>query len=331
MAGVSTKIWVKPREVDRLDLESLERGRTHRLRVEIVEDPLAGAIRVPVLVVRGVEPGPVVGITAALHGNELNGIPTIHRLLRTIDARDLRGDIVAVPVVNVPGFFANRREYLDGQDLNRIMPGKPDGNCGQVYAWRFLQKVVRPFGYLFDLHTASFGRINSLYIRADLTDPTVATMARLVGAQIIVHNEGADGTLRGAAAEMGVHAITIEVGDPQRFQENLITSSRIGIRDFIEHLEMVAADHESAPRDAVECSRSFWLYTDRGGILHVLPDVAERVRRGQVIAHLTDEWGHVLRQYEAPEDAIVIGRSTNPVANTGARIAHLGLVGPPAR
>jgi predicted deacylase len=314
-------------EVDALALEELQAGLGHRLKVNLLRDGVGRRVQVPVLAIRGARPGPVLGVTAAVHGNELNGVPIIHRLASKLDATRLCGTLVAVPVVNVPGYLENRREYRDGADLNRVMPGKPVGTEAQTYAYRFLTRIVHCFEYLVDLHTASFGRKNSLYVRVDLNDPIAKRMAMLIGAQIIVHNAGEDGTLRAAAAERGVRSITVEVGDPNRFQSGLIRSSRLGLESIMEDLGMLERpdngddDHE----DAVVCWRSYWLYTDVGGVLQVFPRVTDRVKKGQRIARVTDIYGAEIRSYEAPEDGIVVGTSTNPVAHTGARILHLGI------
>ncbi len=318
-----------PLDADRLDLEALGRGAVHRLRIGIIESGAGRWLRVPVLVAHGVEPGPVVGITAAVHGNELNGIPVIHRLFADLDPARLRGTVVAVPIVNLPGFHAHRREMRDGSDLNRLFPGRPAGPTAHVYAHRFLERVVRPLEVLLDLHTASFGRVNSLYVRADMTRPRTADIARLIGPQIIVHNARSDGTLRSAAEDLGIHAVTVEVGDPQRFQGELIATTRVALRDILEHLGMVEADSERNPPTAVVCVRSYWMHTDSGGLLEVLPELAERVTEGQLVARVTDAWGDVVGTYHAPEDGVVVGKSTNPVGDTGARILHLGVEGDP--
>jgi predicted deacylase len=320
-----------PVEIDRLELESLERGKTHRLALGLLEDAASRSMRLPLLVARGSEDGPVVGVTAAVHGNELNGIPTIHRLMHRIDATVLRGTVVSAPILNLPGYLRHQRVFRDGEDLNRIMPGRPDGNESQIYASRLIDRLIRHFDYLIDLHTASFGRANALYVRANMHRTITARLARLIGAQILIHNEPGDGTLRGAAAAMGIPSITIEVGDPHIFDAVLIRTSRIGVRDVLEDLGMLDPDEEVSGSPAIECIRSYWLYTDTGGLLDVVPGIAEFVEQGQVIAHLSDPWGQVLRTYRAKERAIVVGRSTNPVAHAGARIAHLGIEAPGGR
>ena len=311
---------------DDVDLAELEPGE-HRLRLALSEDGTSACMRIPVHVLRGAHPGPVVGITAAIHGNEVNGIPTIHRLYRRLNWRTLKGTVIAAAPVNLPGFLRNQRAFSDGKDLNRLFPGKPDGYESQVYAHALMERLIRHFDYLLDLHTASFGRINSLYIRADMTRPETAQLARVIRPQIIVHNKSGDGTLRGAAEERGIHAITVEIGDPQRTQGDLVRNSSIGLRQALEHLGMVEVDEEVPQLDAVECGSSFWLYTDGGGILEVFVGLTDRLKKGQPVAQLLNEWGEVHRTYEAPEAGIVIGRAVNPVAQSGSRILHLGIEG----
>ncbi len=281
---------------------------------------------VPVLVLRAPKPGPIVGITAVVHGNELNGISVIHELIESVNAEQLlRGTLVAVPIMNIPGYLNHQRAFEDGQDLNRIMPGKPDGNCGQLYAHRFLQRIASHFHYLIDLHTASFGRVNSLYVRADMTRSETAALARLISPQIIVHNTGGDGTFRAAMAEMGVHAVTVEVGDPQRFQHGLVQEAQLGIQGVLEYLEMVSSRQADAPRPCIECGSSYWLYTDRGGVLEVYPELAASIAEGEVIGRLRNVWGDLVREYVAPQAGVCVGKSNNPAARAGSRILHLGV------
>ncbi|MGF1465014.1 MAG: succinylglutamate desuccinylase/aspartoacylase family protein [Sandaracinaceae bacterium] len=324
--------WIQTHETEGFTpVDILEPGRLepglHHLGIRIIDDATSRPIRVPALVAKGDRPGPVVGITAAVHGNELNGIPTIHRLLRRIDPAELRGTVVGATIINVPGYLRHTRTYTDGADLNRIMPGRADGNESEVYAHRLVQRVFHAFDVLIDLHTASFGRVNTLYVRADLKDPATARVARAIGAEVIVHNEGADGTVRATVAERGVPAVTVEIGDPQVIDRDKIRTSRIGIRDALENLGMLPPDGQSANGEAIECVRSYWLYTDTGGFLEVFPTLGDRVAEGERIAVMVDPWGRPRRTYRAPEAGVVVGKSTNPVCRSGSRIIHLGIEG----
>lgn len=294
--------------------------------LKIISDGLGNPICIPVIVARGQSDFPILGLTAAVHGNELNGIPVIQRLFNEIDVKELKGVIVGIPVVNIPSFIRKKRRFNDGVDLNHIMPGKKDGNVSQVYAYRFVNRIVQDFDYLLDLHTASFGRINSYYVRADMKHPITRKLAQLQNAQIIVHNPPSDGTLRGAADALDIPAITLEVGNPNTFQKKLIRSGIEGIHNVLSYLEMIPDEMESAQHQTIICKRSYWLYTDTGGLLNIPVQLTDRIQKGQTIAVIRDVFGRVLKEYQAPEDGIVIGKSVSPVNQSGGRILHLGIL-----
>ncbi len=294
--------------------------------LQIATDGMGVPIHIPVIVARGLQDGSVLGLTAAVHGNELNGIPVIQRLFQEIDVKDLQGTIIGVPVVNVPSLLRKKRRFIDGTDLNHIMPGREDGNASQVYAWRVVNRIINEFDYLVDLHTASNGRVNSYYIRADMDDEIVRKMAILQNAQIIVHNPPSDGTLRGTADEMKIPAITLEVGNPNTFQKGLIRDGLTGIHNLLGYLGMTDGEVEEPDVDTVLCKSSYWIYTDTGGIMTVHPQVTDMVKKGQVIATMRNIFGDLVKEYLAPEDGIVIGKSVSPINQTGGRILHLGIL-----
>lgn len=314
-----------PRVVNNLNVEELPRGCITRLRISLIHNGLGDPLYIPALVMRGRKDGPVFGLTAAMHGNELNGIPVIHRLFDKLDCNSLRGTIVAIPVVNIPGYLEKIRFFNDGVDLNKIMPGDPNGNVSGIYAFRFADRIVKHFNYLVDLHTASFGRINSLYVRADMTHEVTAKMALLQRPQIILHNTPADGTLRGHAMTLGIPAITLEIGNPHLFQPEYIRRSLTGLNAVLGEVGMIPKRHRSPSPLPVLCSRSYWLYSDHGGILEVAPNVTEVVEAGQVVAQISNVYGDLVHEYKSRDTGIVIGKSTNPVGQTGARIMHLGI------
>jgi len=312
--------------IKQLDVTQAPKGAITRYWLHLLNDGMGVPIHVPIIVARGFEDGKTVGLTAAVHGNELNGIPVIQRIFNEIDVTELRGAIVGVPVINVPSLLRKKRRFLDGVDLNHIMPGKADGTVSQVYAWRIVERIIKEFDYLVDLHTASNGRVNSYYIRADMEDDTVKKMALLQNAQIIVHNPPNDGTLRGTADDMGIPAITLEVGNPNLFQKGMIRDGLTGIHNLLGHFGFTDCEVEEHSDDTVLCKKSYWIYTDMGGLLAVHPKVTELVKKGDLIATVRNIFGDVVKEYFAPEDGIIIGKSVSPINQTGARILHLGIL-----
>lgn len=313
------------RVITRLKLEEVPPNQVQKYWMHIISNGLGQPVYLPLIVLRGSEPGPVVGITAGVHGNELNGVPVVQQTFQRIDPTALRGTLIGVPVVNVLSLLSHERRFLDGEDLNRIMPGKTRGNRSQIYAYRFVRRIIQELDYLIDLHTASNGRINSHYIRADMRRKTTAKLAELQNPQIILNNAGADGTLRSAAADLGIHAITVEIGDPNLFQEKMIGYGLEGVFNVLYHLKMLEGEVKPPQQTPVRCRKSYWMYADRGGIMEVFPEVTEAVEKGQRIALIRDVFGELIKEFHAPEDGIVIGRSVSPVNQTGGRILHLGI------
>ncbi len=312
--------------IEEFKLTDVPVGTIKYFWLKMISDGFGNPISIPLMVARGVEAGPVLGLTAAVHGNELNGIPVIQRLFSEIEISELRGTIIGVPVVNIPSFMRKKRRFNDGVDLNHIMPGKSNGNASQLYAHRFIDRLVKHFDYLIDLHTASFGRVNSYYIRADMEQEATKDLAILQNADIIVHNPPSDGTLRGASDELGIPAITLEVGNPSIYQKRLIRSGMEGIHNALCYLNMIDDETEILDKETVHCQRSYWIYTDRGGLLTVSVELREKVKKGQKIATIRNIFGEELTEYFAPEDGIVIGKSVSPVNQSGGRILHLGII-----
>lgn len=312
--------------IHELNLKAIPNGSISKYWLKLISDGLGNPVCIPIIIAKGIESEPVLGLTAALHGNELNGISVIQRLFKEIDVKELKGTIIGVPVVNIPSFIRKKRRFNDGTDLNHIMPGKEDGNVSQVYAYRFMNKVIHHIDYLLDLHTASSGRINSYYIRADMKHPVTKKLAKLQNAQIIVHNPPSDGTLRGAAEELDIPAITLEVGNPNTFQKKMIRSGVEGIHNVLSYLEMIDEEIEPPVKAAIRCARSLWIYTDIGGLLTIHVELCEMIKEGQHIATIKDVFGNILKEYYSPNDGVVIGKSISPVNQSGGRVLHLGIL-----
>ncbi|PHZ15221.1 uncharacterized protein RHIMIDRAFT_234582 [Rhizopus microsporus ATCC 52813] len=323
---------------DKLEVDEFPFSTISTAWIKIMTQGLSEWVKLPVIVCRGKEDGPVVGLTAAVHGNELNGVPCIHKVISQIDVNQLKGTLVAVPCVNVWGYLKFQREFADGRDLNRQFPGKEDGYSSQVFCHHLMSKIISQFNYMVDLHTASFGRVNSYYVRADMNDPIGSSMASLQQPQIILHNSGQDGTLRSAAAARGIKAITVEIGNPQTFQDRYVQWSFMGIMRILDHFKMFpfknvldsfkdeSSEDDFGPSHTILCSRGFWIYTKNGGILEVYPGVNRLIRKGEIIARIKNMFGNIIEEYFAPCTGIVIGRSSNPVAMAGDRIVHLGVI-----
>ena len=301
-------------------------GTIRRYWLRIISDGLGEPVRVPVLVAKGKQDGPTLGVTAAVHGDELNGIRVIQQLFSDLDVAELKGTIIGVLVVNVPAFLRQTRVYTDGFDLNHVMPGKEEGRASEVYAFRLIDRIIRHFDYLLDLHTASRGRVNSYYVRADMSHEITRQLAILQNPQLIVHNPPNDSTLRGTADTLDIPAVTLEVGNPGVYQKKLIRSGTEGVHNVLSYLGMTSDEIIAPAAPPIICKRSYWIYTHTGGLLTVEVDLLAEVKKGDLIASQRDVFGTLKEQYLAPEDGVVIGKSTMPVNRSGGRVLHLGIL-----
>ncbi len=184
-------------------------------------------VSTPVLVVNGALPGPALCLTAAVHGDELNGIEMVRRVMHDIDPTKLAGSVIGIPIVNVQGFRRGSRYLPDRRDLNRYFPGNPNGSAAARIAHSFFTNVIQRCDALVDLHTGSFERTNLPQIRADLRNPDVMTLTQGFGSMVILHSTPAVGTLRHAATKAGIPTVTLEAGGPSQLE---LTEVKLGVK-----------------------------------------------------------------------------------------------------
>lgn len=321
--------------VQKIDLDNIPNGSIQKSWLQLGSDTQGNPITVPLLIAKGNSDGPVLGLTAAIHGNELNGIAIIQNTFENLDVSKLKGVLIGIPGINPISIANHKRKFIDDEDLNRNFPGKKDGNRSQQMAHQINTKILSHFDFHVDMHTASFGRVNSLYGRGDMTNDTLAIMLKLQQPDIIVSNKGKPSfgtssgqTMRAAALAQGIKSITVEYGNPQVYQPEMIARGEKGIDQLMKWLNMKMGS-VVIPEPGNVCSNSYWLFTDQGGLLEIAVDLNEKVSKGQRIALLKSPFGEVLQEYHAPEDGIIVGKSTNPVNISGGRIIHLGILQSP--
>ncbi|MEC7264649.1 MAG: succinylglutamate desuccinylase/aspartoacylase family protein, partial [Bacteroidota bacterium] len=269
--------------VDQINLTDYKAGTINKIWLQLGDDGFSNPILIPVIIAKGSEEGKVLGLTASIHGNELNGIPIIQNVMASLDVSKMKGTVVAIPGLNPLAIANNQREFIDQQDLNRLFPGKKNGNRSQQMAYQIAQKIIPLFNYHVDLHTASFGRVNSLYGRGDIKDDTLSTMLRILDPDIIVSNKGvasfgeASGlTMRAYAISKGVKSITLEYGNPQVYQQEMIERGTKGVADLLKWLGFTEGT-VAIPSARNVCSKSYWIFTQKGGYLDVLVGLSQKV------------------------------------------------------
>jgi uncharacterized protein len=309
--------------INTLDEIDTTPGRINHYWLYLIQDSLGNNLSVPIVVVNGQEPGPTFGLTALIHGDELNGLSVIQKLVSTLDPTKLRGKVIGVFVMNVPGFLRNQRRFLDGIDLNTIMPGKERGKISSVYAYQFVHKFIPHCDYLVDLHTARAGTSNCFYVRANMNNKTTSKMAKLSKPVLILNSIPSATTLRGVAEEKGIPAITLELGEPKVYQRNLVEESVEGIKNILDYLGMYKWK-KSALKAPFLCDVSHRVVTRKAGIVEVKPRLLQIIKKGELVATLKNVFGDTLQSFHSPCDGIIIGRSVNPLVQIGDSILHIG-------
>jgi hypothetical protein len=281
-------------------------------------------LTMPVHVVNGRRPGPTLFVTGALHGDELNGVEIVKRVLGGPALRRLRGCVLAAPIVNVFGFI-NRSRYLpDRRDLNRSFPGREKGSIAARLAYLVTREIVANSDFGIDLHTGAVDRANLPQIRADLDDPEIVRLAEAFGTPVIIDATARDGTLRQFAAEKGVRVLVYEGGEALRFDELSIRAGVRGIRRVLRALDMLPQRTRPSARIApMRANTTTWIRAPSSGIIRTECRLGERVRSGQVLGVVSDPFGEVELEVPASVPGIVIGRSTSPLTHEGDALFHI--------
>ncbi len=281
-------------------------------------------VSTPILVVNGTLAGPTLCLTAAVHGDELNGIEMVRRVMHNLDPEKLSGAVLGVPIVNLQGFRRGSRYLPDRRDLNRFFPGNPTGSSASRIAHSFFTEIVAHCDALIDLHTGSFERANLPQLRADLRNPDVVTLTQGFGATVILHSEPAEGTLRFAATAAGIPAVTLEAGGPSELELAEVKHGVKGIETLLNTLGMVKRIRLWGEAEPVYY-RSTWVRANRGGILLADVILGSTVRRGDLLGTITDPMNNASTKLYSPYSGRIIGMAKNQVVMPGFAVFHVGI------
>jgi uncharacterized protein len=280
-------------------------------------------VPVPVIVMNGRGPGPVLCLTAALHGDELNGIEVVRRVLDEIDIEELNGAVIGVPIVNIQGFYRGTRYLPDRRDLNRYFPGNPKGSSATRMAHSMFTEVISHCSALIDLHTGSLNRTNLPQVRADLRSPQVTRMTQAFGATVVLHGAGDKGSLRRAANEAGIPAVTFEMGEPMRVQQEQVEHGAKAIETLMYALGMTKQRRYWGDPEPVYYA-SKWVRVDNGGILFSDVALGERVSEGELLGVVTDPISNQQHRIYAPTGGRILGMALNQVVLPGFAAYRIG-------
>lgn len=283
----------------------------------------------PILVVNGATPGKTLCLTAAIHGDELNGIEMIRRVIFDIDPAKLTGTIIGVPVANIMGFRRNSRYLPDRRDWNRYFPGNTHGSAASRLAHSFFTKIIMHCDALVDLHTGSFHRTNLPQLRADLADENVARLAQNFGVIAVLNGRGNPNSLRAAAVRAGIPAVTLEAGEPMAMQNDVVEEGVNAITTLLAKTGMYGKKPRWT-RIAPVYYRSAWVRANQSGILFSKATLGQRVKEEDVLGTVTDPITNARATIRSPYNGRIIGMALDQVVLPGFAAYHIGIQTPEA-
>ena len=299
-------------------------GSRHSIELPVAQLYTHTPLTMPVQILRGKKAGPVMFVTAAIHGDEINGVEIIRRLLRMPLLKRLRGTLIAVPIVNVHGFIQRSRYLPDRRDLNRSFPGHPTGSLASRIAHGIIGEIVNHADYGIDLHTGAVHRTNLPQIRVHLDNERNAEMAHAFGAPLILDSRPAPGTLREYTSARDIPVLLYEAGEALRYEEACIRVGQRGIVNVLRKLGMLPKpSRPTKQREAVIAAGSQWARAESSGVLRTVVGLGQKVAKDQVLGYISDTLGESETELRSPVGGLVIGKLNLPLVFEGEAIFHI--------
>ena len=294
-----------------------------------IEIPLAAMVthhnvEMTAHVIHGRKKGPCLFVCAAIHGDEINGVEIIRRLLKNRKINRLSGTLIAIPIVNVHGFITHTRYLPDGRDLNRSFPGSSKGSLASRMANTFLNEVVTKCTHGIDIHTGARHRDNLPQIRADMSCEKARALSEAFGVPAIIDAKIRDGSLREAASDLGIPMLLYEAGEALRFDELAIRAGVKGVQNVMRSLEMMPkTSRKESQKKPIITSNTSWVRAPSSGIHRALVPLGAKAEKGSILGVIADPLGLSEYHVVAPEEGVVLGRSNLPLVHEGDALFHL--------
>ena len=299
-------------------------GESKQIELPVAKLYTNADVSLPVHIFRSKKAGPTIFISAAVHGDELNGIEIIRRLLKDKRFKVIRGTVIAVPMVNVYGVINQSRYMPDRRDLNRCFPGTAKGSLAGRVANIFVNEIIKHCDYGIDLHTGAIHRSNLPQIRADLSDEQTKEMASVFGVSVVLNSSVIEGSLREAAKNCNTKVLLYEAGEALRFDEISIRSGLQGVLNVLQHLNMIPKSRRRKHKiEPFVANSSAWVRASSSGVVNSLVEMGDNVQKGQRLAEIYNPYGELLSSVEATRGGIIIGKQNIPLAQEGEAMFHI--------
>lgn len=300
---------------------SVKKGERKDFAIKDLHIHRLSELAMPGTIMRGTKPGPTLALVAGVHGDELNGVAIVRKIIDTVSPSEIRGTLLCLPTINVWGLLGTQRHMVDGRDLNRRFPGLHEGSFTSRMAHKIFS-IIKHCDYCIDFHTGTDGRKNVPQTRADLATPGLRDMCKAFGMSIIYDHPGEEGTLRREANKIGVKSILYEGGESGRTEKKAIEAGCNGAKNVMSWLGMAMWPQKIPPISMV-IDDAKWIRSPTGGILEFLKGPGELVEKGETFVEIDDIFGTETRGIKLDYDAVIIGTTNRPLVVQGYPIAHV--------
>ena len=297
-------------------------GEQKEILLNIARLPTYTPIQLSVQIFRGKKDGPVLLLTGGLHGDEINGVEIIRRMISNGQATPEKGTVVAIPLVNIYGFIQKQRDLPDGKDINRSFPGSKSGSLARLVAHTLMDKIFPHIDYGVDFHTGGDSRTNFPQIRCVLKANGNRKLADAFAAPITVNSSLIDKSFRKAAQKQGKEILVFETGEAHRFDAFGIQQGIDGTQRLMKSLEMISSAPE--PNETEIYEKSTWVRARYAGLFQQKMELGEHVNKRQVLGHISDPFGKEWFKVISPQTGRIIALNNAPVVHKGDAILHIG-------
>jgi len=305
--------------------ETILPGESRTLNMEIAKLHTMTKLKIPIIIERSEIDRPTVLFSAGLHGDEINGIEIVRRLIVQKINRPKIGTIICIPVINVFGFLNKTREFPDGRDMNRVFPGSKNGSLASRFAYSLLKEIIPNVDYCIDFHAGGASRFNAPQIRIVPNNTELKALADVFHAPFGLYSKNITGSFRNSCDRLGVKMLLFEGGKSLDINESITQEGIEGTKRFLDHFGMLNPKRRASisDRKTIYIEKSAWVRAKASGLFHGLTAVGTQVEKGQVLATISDPYGKVEYKVKAPNAGHIINVNDAPIVYQGDAIFHI--------
>lgn len=305
--------------------EKIRPGKSATINFNMAKLYTTTSVEVPVIIERSKKPGPVVLLTAGIHGDEINGVEIVRQIISKGINKPQKGTIICIPVVNIFGFLNLRREFPDGRDLNRMFPGTKHGSLASRFAFQFVKNILPLANFCLDFHTGGASRFNAPQIRVKKGDEQSFKYAKIFSAPFTIHSKTITKSYRETCSKKGIPVLLFEGGKSLDSNREIAKHGVEGAMRILSFLKMLDPkfDYPDAATETILIENTNWMRAKYSGLLHIKITCGKLVEKGEVIGTITDPYGKFRHKIKAKQTGYVININESPIVYQGDAIFHI--------